>query len=237
MMLFAAGTYSEIGVASPCSRQLGELLLGRWARGRAVCMDGDKAVKRNLEREGAMVLNALSRDMLDDAQRLLVALQEGKRTGLSPALPWSLPNTCTLLNYARALRYEISLRKNLSFEGGNLYLCAIDGVSTADVAMQNDGVSYDIVAANPLLASQKSYCCLGAQNARRMVLDPGILRRPCRFPAGDFGPMLDYCDFATVARAQREDRIATMEWWSVHEKGLGWSGAALRRSSSCLPVW
>lgn len=62
MMLFAAGTYSEIG--SP------HLALVSWVSfywddglGVVLCMDGDKAVKRNLEREGAMVLNALSRDM------------------------------------------------------------------------------------------------------------------------------------------------------------------------------
>ena len=36
MMLFAAGHLQRDRVASPCSRQLGELLLGRWARGRAV---------------------------------------------------------------------------------------------------------------------------------------------------------------------------------------------------------
>ena len=92
MMLFAAGTYSE--------NESPHLALVSWVNfywddglGVVLCMDGDKTVKRNFEREGVMVLNALS--------RLSVALQEGKRTRLSPALPWSLPNTCTLLNYAR----------------------------------------------------------------------------------------------------------------------------------------
>lgn len=101
---------------------------------------------------------------IDDAEALGRASGREKdrviaRFALEPAKHVHAPQLCE-----SPLRYEISLRKNLSFEGGNLYLCAIDGVSTADVAMQNDGVSYDIVAANPLLASQKSYCCLGAQN-------------------------------------------------------------------------
>lgn len=62
------------------------------------------------------------------------------------------------------LRYELSLRENFSYKGSNLYLCAIDSVSAADDAVSDDGSSYDIVAANPLLASQKNYCCLGAQD-------------------------------------------------------------------------
>ena len=62
------------------------------------------------------------------------------------------------------LRYELSLRENFSYKGSNLYLCAIDSVSAADDAVSDDGSSYDIVAANPLLVSQKNYCCLGAQD-------------------------------------------------------------------------
>lgn len=163
MMLFAAGTYSE--------NESPHLALVSWVNfywddglGVVLCMDGDKTVKRNFEREGVMVLNALSRDMFDEAEALGSASGREKdkviaRFALEPAKHVHAPQLCE-----SPLRYEISLRKNLSFEGGNLYLCAIDGVSTVDASIQNDGVSYDIVAANPLLASQKSYCCVGAQN-------------------------------------------------------------------------
>ena len=55
MMLFAAGTYSEIG--------LPHLALVSWVSfywddglGVVLCMDGDKAVKRNLEREGVQYI-------------------------------------------------------------------------------------------------------------------------------------------------------------------------------------
>ena len=58
MMLFAAGTYSE--------NESPHLALVSWVNfywddglGVVLCMDGDKTVKRNFEREGVMVLNAL----------------------------------------------------------------------------------------------------------------------------------------------------------------------------------
>lgn len=163
MMLFAASTYSE--------NESPHLALVSWVNfywdeglGVVLCMDGDKAVKRNFEREGVMVLNALSRDMLDEVEALGRASGREKdkviaHFALEPAKHVHAPQLCE-----SPLRYEIGLRKSLSFEGSNLYLCAIDGVSAAEVAIQNDGASYDIVAANPLLASQKSYCCLGVRN-------------------------------------------------------------------------
>lgn len=163
MMLFAASTYNENG--SP------HLALVSWMNfywddglGITLCMDGDKAVKRNFEREGVMVLNALSRDMLDAVEALGRASGREKdevvaRFALEPAKHVHAPQL-----RESPLRYEISLRKSLSFEGSNLYLCAIDSVSAADAAMQDgNDASYDIVAANPLLASQKNYCCLSAQ--------------------------------------------------------------------------
>ena len=129
-----------------------------------MCMDGDKAVKRNFEREGALVLNALSRDMFDAVEALGRASGAEKdkaiaRFALEAAEHVHAPRLCE-----SPLRYELSLRENFSYTGSNLYLCAIDSVSAADDAVSDDGSSYDIVAANPLLASQKNYCCLGAQD-------------------------------------------------------------------------
>lgn len=69
MMVFAASTYNKD--ESP------HLALVSWVNfywddglGVTLCMDGDKAVKRNFEREGALVLNALSRDMFDAVEAL-----------------------------------------------------------------------------------------------------------------------------------------------------------------------
>ena len=126
-------------------------------------MDGDKAVKRNFEREGALVLNALSRDMFDAVEALGRASGAEKdkaiaRFALEAAEHVHAPRLCE-----SPLRYELSLRENFSDKGSNLYLCAIDSVLAADDAVSDDGSSYDIVAANPLLVSQKNYCCLGVK--------------------------------------------------------------------------
>lgn len=80
MMVFAASTYNKD--ESP------HLALVSWVNfywddglGVTLCMDGDKAVKRNFEREGALVLNALSRDMFDAVEALGRASGGGKGQG------------------------------------------------------------------------------------------------------------------------------------------------------------
>lgn len=163
MMVFAASTYNKD--ESP------HLALVSWVNfywddglGVTLCMDGDKAVKRNFEREGAIVLNVLSRDMLEAVEALGRASGTEKdaviaRFALEAAEHVHAPRLCE-----SPLRYELSLRENFSYKGSNLYLCAIDSVSAANDAVCDDGPSYDIVAVNPLLASQKNYCCLGAQD-------------------------------------------------------------------------
>ena len=98
-------------VASPCSRQLGELLLGRWL-GVVLCMDGDKTVKRNFEREGVMVLNALSRDMLDDAEALGGASGREKGQGYRPLCL----GACQTRACSSTMREPLALRNQLAEE-------------------------------------------------------------------------------------------------------------------------
>ena len=163
MMVFAASTYNKD--ESP------HLALVSWVNfywddglGVTLCMDGDKAVKRNFEREGALVLNALSRDMFDAVEALGRASGAEKDKAIARFALEAAEHVHAPRLSESPLRYELSLRENFSYKGSNLYLCAIDSVSAADDAVSDDGSSYDIVAANPLLVSQKNYCCLGAQD-------------------------------------------------------------------------
>ena len=113
MMVFAASTYNKD--ESP------HLALVSWVNfywddglGVTLCMDGDKAVKRNFEREGALVLNALSRDMFDAVEALGRASGAEKdkaiaRFALEAAEHVHAPRLCE-----SPLRYELSLRENFS---------------------------------------------------------------------------------------------------------------------------
>lgn len=160
MMLFAAGTYEADGSAN--------LTLVSWMSfywdgglGITLCLDGDKAVKRNLERTGWLTLNALTREQtkLVDALGRASGPQKAEaaaRFNLTAADGSPAPELAD-----SPLVYEVELARQLEFDGSTLYFGRISAVRSAVADAGEDGTAvYDIVAASPLLASQRDYCCL-----------------------------------------------------------------------------
>lgn len=167
MMLFAAGTYEADG--SP-NLSLVSWVSFCWDDGLRVtlCLDGDKAVKRNFERTGALTLNTLTSKQFglvdalgraEGAQKAEVVAQFRLSSAGSDAAP-ELEDS--------PLVYEVELARQVELDGSTLYLGRIRSVRSAIATAEEGEAVYDIVRANPLLVSQRSYCSL----SERDVLGP-----------------------------------------------------------------
>lgn len=166
MMLFGASTYDEDGAP--------HMALASWVNfywddglGIVLCLDGDKAVKRNLGRAGCMVLNTFTKDEYPSVDRLGRAVGSEKAAALEQFSFTEASSVKAPALSGSPLSYEVKLRQVLEFKGSDLYLCSIEHVASnaPDELLSNAKGSYDILGAQPMMVSQASYLTVCPESA------------------------------------------------------------------------
>lgn len=154
MQLFLVGTYDEqhqVNIGMFCWLNFcwdEELCI-------TICMDGEKATKNHIRKNGMFSACLVTEELLPMANRIAASNGAEKQSVLEeiPIQTGELLDVPILMNSPYC--YELKVKKVISLNGSDLYVCKIVNTSVLEEHMKNNG--YSLSDMHPVMVSQKEY--------------------------------------------------------------------------------
>lgn len=121
-----------------------------------LCMDGEKSAKDDIRRTGVFSANLVTEEMLPLTDQLASTRGEDRAEIIRRIIVSEGQELPVPILEGSPLCYELKLKQTIHLNGSDLFVCQICNALVADDLME-DGKSYELSKAAPIIVSQKDY--------------------------------------------------------------------------------